>query len=89
MFINANATVNYPPKIVDRHVQPIMDRSEVYSGCYANVSVSFYAFNQNGNIGIGCGLGNIQKIGDGDPLSSARSAEEDFDELEDDDEFLA
>lgn len=89
MFINANATVNYPPKIVDRHVQPIMDRAEVYSGCYANVSVTFYAFNSNGNIGIGCGLGNIQKVGDGDPLSSAHSAEDDFDELEDDDEFLA
>ena len=74
---------------VDRHVQPIMDRAEVYSGCYANVSVTFYAYNQEGNIGIGCGLGNIQKVGDGDPLSSARSAEDDFDELEDDDEFLA
>ena len=89
MVSNANATVNHPRKSVDRHVQPIMDRAEVYRGCYANVSGTFYAYNQEGNSGIGCGLGNIQKVGDGDPLSSARSAEDDFDELEDDDEFLA
>lgn len=89
MFLNANASTNYPPKIVDRRVQPIMDQSEVYSGCYANVSTTFYAYNQEGNIGIGCGLGNIQKVGDGERLTGERSAEDDFDELEDDDEFLA
>lgn len=58
-FINANSTT--APQIVDRSVQPILDRSEVYSGCYARVSINFYAFNSNGNRGIACGLGNIQK----------------------------
>ena len=46
-FVNANSTT--APQIVDRSVQPILDRSEVYSGCYARVSVNFYAFNSNGN----------------------------------------
>jgi hypothetical protein len=32
---------------VDENVSPILDRSEVYSGCYARVSLSFYAFNTN------------------------------------------
>ena len=51
----------------------------MYSGCYARVSLSFYAFNTNGNKGVACGLGNIQKIRDGEPLGAGRiSAESDF-----------
>ena len=69
-FVNANSTT--APQIVDRSVQPILDRSEVYSGCYARVSVNFYAFNSNGNRGIACGLGNIQKVRDGEPLGGFR-----------------
>lgn len=56
-FVNANSIT--APQIVDKHVQPILDRSEVYSGVYARVSITFYAFNSNGNRGIACGLGNI------------------------------
>ena len=59
-FVNANSTT--APQIVDRSVQPILDRAEVYSGCYARVSINFYAFNSNGNRSIACGLGNIQKV---------------------------
>ena len=85
-FVNANSTT--APQIVDRSVQPILDRSEVYSGCYARVSINFYAFNSNGNRGIACGLGNIQKIRDGEPLSGKTSAADDF-TAEGDDDFLA
>ena len=41
-FVNANSPT--APQIVDRAVQPILDRTEVYSGCYARVSINFYAF---------------------------------------------
>lgn len=85
-FVNANSTT--APQIVDRSVQPIMDRSEVYSGCYARVSINFYAFNSNGNRGIACGLGNIQKVRDGEALGSRSSAAEDF-ATEPDDDFLS
>lgn len=85
-FINANSVT--PPQIVDKQVKPILDRSEVYSGCYARVSLNFYAFNSNGNKGIACGLGNIQKIKDGEPLGGKSTATDDFSTLEDDD-FLA
>lgn len=85
-FVNANSTT--APQIVDRSVQPILDRAEVYSGCYARVSVNFYAFNTNGNRGIACGLGNIQKVRDGEPLGSRTSAADDF-TTEFDDDFLA
>ena len=85
-FVNANSTS--APQIVDRAVQPILDRSEVYSGCYARVSINFYAFNSNGNRGIACGLGNIQKIRDGEPLGGRSSAADDF-ASDLDDDFLS
>ena len=85
-FINANSKT--PPQIVDRAGKPILDRNEVYSGCYARVSLNFYAFNSNGNKGIACGLGNIQKVRDGEPLGGRTTAADDFATLEDDD-FLA
>ena len=63
---------------MDANAQPILDRSEVYSGCYGRVSLSFYAFNTNGNRGIACGLNNVQKLKDGEPLGGRISAEQEF-----------
>ena len=77
-FINANANPEHPPQIVDGNVQPILNRTEVYSGVYARVSINFYAFDNSGNKGIACGLGNIQKVRDGEPLSGSARAEDDF-----------
>lgn len=85
-FINANSKT--APQIVDKAVKPILDRDEVYSGCYARVSLNFYAFNSNGNKGIACGLGNIQKIRDGESLGGRSSATDDF-SIEEDDDFLS
>ena len=75
-FINANSAT--APGIVDAACNPIMNRSEVYSGVYGRASISFYAFNANGNKGIACGLNNLQKISDGEPLGGKASAESDF-----------
>lgn len=85
-FVNANSTT--APQIVGRSVQPILDRNEVYSGCYARVSINFYAFNSNGNRGVACGLGNIQKVRDGEPLGGKSSAADDF-TTDLDDDFLS
>ena len=85
-FINANS-IN-APQIVDANLDPILDRNEVYSGCYGRVSLNFYAFNSNGNKGIACGLGNVQKLRDGEPLGGRSSAKDDF-ATENNDEFLA
>jgi hypothetical protein len=85
-FINANATT--APGIVDVDRNPILTRSEVYSGVYGRASISFYAFNSNGNKGIACGLNNLQKVRDGEPLGGKASAESDF-ATEDDEDFLA
>ena len=85
-FINANATA--APGIVDADRNPILTRSEVYSGVYGRASISFYAFNSNGNKGIACGLNNLQKVRDGEPLGGKTSAESDF-ATEEDEDFLA
>ena len=85
-FINANSAS--APGIVDADRQPIIDRSEVYSGVYGRASINFYAFNSNGNKGIACGLNNLQKIKDGEPLGGKSRAEDDF-ATEEDEEFLS
>lgn len=82
-FINANSAT--APGIVDADRNPILDRSEVYSGVYGRASINFYAFNSNGNKGIACGLNNLQKIKDGEPLGGKSRAEDDFATEEDED----
>ena len=84
-FVNANSST--APGVVDANRNEIMDKSEVYSGCYGRASINFYAFNANGNRGIACGLNNLQKIRDGEPLGGRASAESDFATVEDE-EFL-
>ena len=76
LFINANSTVR--PGIVDENLQPIIDTTEFYSGCYGRASIVFYAYNANGNKGIACGLQNLQKLEDGEPLGGRSRAEDDF-----------
>lgn len=85
-FVNANSGT--APGIVDADRNPILERSEVYSGVYGRASINFYAFNSNGNKGIACGLNNLQKIRDGEPLGGKSRAEDDFAE-EDEDDFLS
>lgn len=85
-FVNANSTT--APGIVDADRQPIIDTSEVYSGVYGRASINFYAFNSNGNKGIACGLNNLQKIRDGEPLGGKSRAEDDFAD-EDEEDFLS
>ncbi len=94
-FINANST--RPPAVVGTEIDRATGKAirlgedEVYSGCYARVSINFYGFNAAGNRGIACGLGNVQKIEDGERLGGGSTAEEDFEfeEIDVDDDFLA
>ena len=82
---NANSAT--APGIVDASRQPILERSEVYSGVYGRASINFYAFNTNGNKGIACGLNNLQKIRDGESLGGKTRAEDDF--ADEDEDFLS
>ena len=85
-FINANSAT--APGIVDADLNPVITRSAVYSGVYGRASITFYAFNSNGNRGIACGLQNLQLLREGEPLGGKASAESDF-ATDDDDDFLA
>lgn len=91
-FLNASSRTK--PGIVGRRknengrFEPITDENEVYSGCYCNVSINFYAFAVEGNKGIAAGLNNIQKVKDGERLSGGSSAEDDFEDLGDDDDDM-
>ena len=85
-FVNANSST--ASGIVDADRQPVIDHLEVYSGVYGRASINFYAFNSNGNKGIACGLNNLQKIRDGEPLGGKSRAEDDFAD-EDDEDFLS
>jgi len=66
----------------------ITDTTEVYSGCYAKVSLNFYLFDTKGNKGIAAGLNNIVKVQDGDFLGGRSNVNDDFaNEDFDDDDF--
>lgn len=81
---NADGTVKF---------QEITDSTEIYSGCYARVSLNFFPFNAKGNAGVGVGLNNIVKVQDGEALGGvapnleAEFADDDFD-IDDDENFL-
>jgi hypothetical protein len=71
--------------------QEITDTTEVYSGCYAKVSLNFYPFDAKGNRGVAAGLNNVVKVQDGDFLGGRSNvnddfAGEDFDDIGGDDE---
>lgn len=58
--------------------QEITDSTEVYSGCYAKVSINFYPYDAKGNRGVAAGLNNIVKVQDGEFLGGRASVEDDF-----------
>lgn len=85
-FINANCKTK--PGLVYKNGTPIEDELDVYSGCYGRASITFYAFNTNGNKGIACGLNNLMKLDDGESLGGRVSAERDFEDFIEDEEDI-
>jgi len=87
-FLNANS--KNKPGVVDVNVQPVLDATEVYSGCYGRLTLNFYAYSASGNKGVACGLGNVQKLAEGEPLGGFTRAEDDFTAVGDstEDDFL-
>lgn len=72
------ASSKQQPQVVDANVQPVLNQSDIYSGCYGRASVRFFAYNKAGRKGVGCGLGNIQKLEDGEALGGRTTAADDF-----------
>lgn len=77
-----NPKSNRKPLVVDQK-RVVVDREDiVYSGCYANVYVSFYPFDVAGNKGVGLGLLGVQKVRDGEPLGNTITVD-DFEDVDD------
>jgi hypothetical protein len=78
-FFNAYANIDRKPGVVDAEVNPILDKNEVYSGCYGRVSIDLFPYDTAGARGIAVGLNNVQKLEDGERLGGAStSAATDF-----------
>ena len=72
------ASSKQAPQVVDLNLNPIINQTDVYSGCYARVCVNFFPYNSNGKRGVGIGLNAVQKLEDGEPLGGRISAAEAF-----------
>lgn len=77
MFV-MTASSKQAPFVVDRQVQPIIDPTQVYSGMWANVSITLFPYFNAGKKGIGCGLNGVQKIRDDQPLGGRVTAKDAF-----------
>ena len=82
MFISARSKDR--PTVFDNMRNPVVegDPNSPYDGCYADVKVSFYAYDK-GNNGIGAGLKGVQFRANGDRFSGggAPADADDFDEI--------
>ena len=80
IFINLKSMQR--PGVVDQNVQDIIEERQFYAGCWAIASVRPYFYDQKGNKGVAFGLGNIQKVAEGDPLGGRTRATDDFKPVE-------
>ena len=73
------ASSKQQPDMVDEYGQKLLDMSQLYSGVWAHVGVTFFGYNTPQNKGIGVGLETIMKVRDDEPLGGIRAnANDDF-----------
>lgn len=71
------ASTKMKPGVVDTAGVDLLP-SDIYSGMYGRVTIRFFGYSNSGNKGVGCGLGNIMKTREGEPLAGNASAASDF-----------
>lgn len=73
------ASSKQKPNVVHpSNLQVELAPSDIYSGMFGRVTIRFYPYANNGNKGVGCGLQNVLKTRDGEPLGGHANAESDF-----------
>ena len=85
-FFNATSPKDRAPgvRVLENGlISEALDGEDFYSGCYGCVTVGFFPYNTNGNVGVAAGLNNLIKTRDGEKLAGGHSAEEDFGDLVD------
>lgn len=85
MTMSVSSSESYPPGLVDRRGNKLLDRSEIYPGVWAVVSITAFAYNSNGNRGITFGLNHVMKWKDDESFTGSSRAEDDFADLIDGD----
>jgi len=78
---------NVAPTVVDTKMVKLLSEQDLYAGCYAIASINVYATDAKTKEGmplkcVSLGLGNIQKVGEGEPFSGRSRVEEDFTPIE-------
>lgn len=82
-FLNVNTYTK--PGLVDKDLNEIQSKAEVYSGCYARASIMPAPYSVDGNKGIKFYVNNVQKVADGAPLGGGGGrAQDDFTAIADD-----
>lgn len=86
-FINASANPDRPPVVYSQDREEVVDKSEVYSGCWVQAVLNLYPYDKGVKRGIGVGLGGIRKLRDDTPLGGVAVSSDDFsdEDLDDDD----
>jgi hypothetical protein len=77
-WVMTASTYNRPQVVHQSDVNTELAPQDIYSGMYARVTINFFGYMNNGKKGVGCGLGNVMKTRDGEPLAGGASASADF-----------
>lgn len=77
-YVITASTKNKPQVVGIDNVNCELAPNDVYSGMYARVTLNFFPYDTAGSKGVGCGLGNVMKTRDGEPLAGGASAASDF-----------
>lgn len=77
-WVMTASSLNKPQVVHQSDVNTELAPQDIYSGMYARVTVNFFGYLNNGKKGVGCGLGNVMKTRDGEPLAGGASASSDF-----------
>ncbi len=70
------------PQVVDKKLNPIVEESDLYSGCWVRASVNVYAYDKGGNTGVNFSLSNVQKVKDDTPFGTRTTATMDFEPVD-------
>lgn len=87
--IFVSATSKQKPEVVGNlrvdgqfpHIEK--DSGDFYAGCYARATLIAFAYDTGANIGVSFSLQNVQKLRDGQNLSGRKTANDEFDDVDD------
>jgi hypothetical protein len=77
-WVMTASTKNKPQVVHQSNINTELAPQDIYSGMRARVTINFFGYLNNGKKGVGCGLGNVMKTRDDEPLAGGASADADF-----------